>query len=92
MCPMRRPVSPRPEDGGIWEIHYFYRASSAADAPGDTIIACDYRDNHIDRNCNVLLADGRVRLMREERFHEELAKPHNAAFAAALAKAEASGE
>jgi len=55
---------------------------------GATIIACDYRDNHPRDGRNVLTYDGAVRKMSEAEFQAELAKPYNAAFAAALKRAE----
>jgi len=71
---------------GNREFDYFY-LPPAPMAPHDTLVACDYGDNHNNYQ-NVLFEDGSVRPMNDTEFAEELAKPHNAAFAAALQQAE----
>ncbi len=68
------------------EFDYFYLPPSPM-APPDTLIACDYGDNH-DNYRNVLFKDGSLVNMNDTEFAEELSKPHNAAFAAALQQAE----
>ena len=65
---------------------YFYLAPSLG-APRDLLVACDYRDNHGEGR-NVLYAGTGVKWILEDAFQAELAKPVNAAFAAALRKAE----
>ena len=65
---------------------YFYLAPSLG-APGDLLMACDYRDNHGGWR-SVLYAAGNAKGLTEVEFQAELAKPINAAFAAALRKAE----
>ncbi len=54
----------------------------------DTILACDFKDNHGGKGRNVLLADGHTQWMSEEEFQQELQQIYNADFAAALRKAE----
>jgi prepilin-type processing-associated H-X9-DG protein len=76
-CPSTRHEKP---------FDYFYLPPTM-DAHWDTIIACDFEANHRDIR-NVLFADSHVRAMEIEEFEQELAKPHNAAFAAALREAE----
>jgi len=74
---------------------YFYLAPSgylaptggAADVPDDLLVACDLRGNH-GRGRNVMYAHGNVGLRTQVEFQAELAKPLNAAFAAALREAE----
>lgn len=68
---------------------YFYLAPSGdpADVPRDLLMACDLRDNHGEGR-EALYAYGNVRSLTEVEFQAELAKPVNAAFAAALRKAE----
>ena len=57
---------------------------SRGDVPPTTLIACDYRGNHADGR-NVLYHNGMVTFVKTEAaFQAELAKPENAAFAAAL--------
>ena len=65
---------------------YFYRPAPA-DAPEDTIIACDYRDNHATGR-NVLFAHLHVQWLAEQYFQVKLNQPHNAAFATALREVE----
>ena len=55
--------------------------------PSLTIIACDLKSNHKEGR-NVLHLQGSVAWRTEAAFQSELAQPHNAAFAAALKKAE----
>jgi len=66
---------------------YFYLPPS----PGgnQTIVACDFDGNHSDGSRNVLFTDGHIQRMSAAAFQAELAKPENAAFAAALLQAEA---
>ena len=55
------------------------------DVPGTTLMACDYRGNHPQGQRVVLRFDGKVVLVKTEAaFQAELARPENAAFAAAL--------
>ena len=57
-------------------------------APPDALMLCDYEGNH--EGCrNVAFATCRVKHLTEAEFQAALAKPVNAAFAAALKKAEA---
>ncbi|KPK82717.1 MAG: hypothetical protein AMJ81_09435 [Phycisphaerae bacterium SM23_33] len=77
-CPMAK--GNRPSD-------YFFLPASGPDAERTTIVACDFRGNHKDGR-NILYHSGSVRWTDEETFQAELAQPHNAAFAAALKKAE----
>ncbi len=65
---------------------YFYHPP-AEDAPKETLIACDYRNNH-DGHRNALDLDGTVYWVTEEAFQQLLDKPENAAFARALREAE----
>lgn len=67
---------------------YFYLPPKK-DASAETIIACDYRHNHLGEGRNVLFKDGKVRWYSEEDFQQILSNPCNAAFAKALSKAEA---
>jgi len=68
---------------------YFYLAPSGdpADLPRYLPVACDLRGNHGDCR-NVLYQAGNVRRLTEAEFQAEVGKPVNAAFAAALRKAE----
>jgi len=69
---------------------YFYFAPTdpkALSESDETIIACDYNGNPPGGR-NVLYLDGHVAWLSESAFQRELAKPCNAAFAAALKKAE----
>ncbi len=82
-----------PSAGGNRRCDYFYLPPSAdpaedpAGLPRYLLAACDLRGNH--RNVrNVMYAAGNVRKLSEAAFQAELAKPINAAFAAALKKAE----
>ena len=84
----RRPVRPRPAKGLIWEIHYFYLPPTAAEPSPETILACDLAVNHGGEGRNLVKLSGRVDWLTEEQFQAELAKPHNAEFAAALREAE----
>ena len=69
------------------EFDYFYVAP-AKDAPATTIVACDFKDNHKGDMRNVLYMDGHVSMLKEPAFQQAMADPENAAFAAALKKAE----
>jgi len=67
---------------------YFIHFPSSPDAPGETIIACDFKGNH-GNGRNVLYLDGRVQLMKEEDFFQaELDETQNAEFKAALTQIE----
>jgi len=81
-CPCRQ--DPRPA-GRTSDYFYLSPRTRAAD---ERIVACDYAGNHSDGSRNVLLANCGVRRMSAEEFQAALAKPENAAFAAALEKAE----
>lgn len=76
-----------PLTGHDQPFDYFY-LPPAKDAPGETMTACDFKGNHEDGR-SVLYADSHVKRLKEAQFQQELAKPHNAAFAAALRAAEA---
>jgi hypothetical protein len=65
---------------------YFYLAPKDDDQP-DRIIVCDLKGNHRGKR-NVLSASMNVRQLTESEFQAELARPENAAFAAALEAAE----
>jgi len=66
---------------------YFTYFAALENPYGDAMIACDLKGNHGDVR-NVLRYIGEVVTMDEEAFQAELAKPENAAFAAALRKVE----
>ena len=67
---------------------YFY-APPAPNAPPGALVACDFRGNHADGSRNILCVDETVRTVQTPvQFKAELAKPENAAFAAALAAIE----
>jgi prepilin-type processing-associated H-X9-DG protein len=66
---------------------YFYVAP-ALNAPPETMVACDYKTNHQGEARNVLYADGHVARLNKPAFQQALSQPENAAFAAALKKAE----
>ena len=78
-----------PGGEGNRRCDYFYLAPSgdAAAVPDDLLVACDLRGNHRDVR-NVMYASGSVKRLTEVEFQAELAKPVNAAFAAALREAE----
>ena len=61
---------------------YFYLPATSASS-GDTMIACDFRDNHDDYR-NILFADCSTGDLTEREFQDALGEPHNAAFAAGL--------
>jgi len=69
---------------------YFYLAPSGdpADVPEDSLLACDFKGNHGGEGRNVVYASEKVKWLKERDFQAELAKPVNAAFAAALRKVE----
>ncbi len=77
--PGKGPASARPSD-------YFYLPPTAGTLK-DAIVACGY-DDCSDEGRAVLFNDGAVRWLTDTVFALELAKPHNAAFAAALRAAE----
>ena len=66
---------------------YFLHWPPDASVPRDTLIACDFEGNHRGRR-NVLHLSGTVKSLTEAGFQDMLTLPHNAAFAAALRKAE----
>jgi prepilin-type processing-associated H-X9-DG protein len=66
---------------------YFYLPPTSSNA-SQAIVACDFDGNHRDGSRNVLYADGSVRNMPAGAFQAALADPANAAFAAALRRAE----
>ena len=68
-------------------VDYFYLRPEFA-ATGNTIVACDYAENHPDGTRCVLFLNGSIRLMSEDEFQRELGDPDNASFAEALDQAE----
>jgi len=56
--------------------------------PGDALIGCDLAGNHRDGRRSALSYGGAVRLLTPSAFEAELARPINAAFAAALRQAD----
>jgi hypothetical protein len=66
---------------------YFYFAPGK-NAPDETMVVCDFKDNHKGEMRNVLYVDGRASRMLEPEFQQALAQPENAAFAEALKKAQ----
>jgi len=89
-CPaVDKKIPQKPSAGGNRRCDYFYLPPTGdpADVPRDLLMACDYRGNHcVGRN--VLYASGEIKWLMETDFQAELGKPLNAAFAAALRKAE----
>ena len=78
----------RPSAGGRRRCDYFYfPPADPADALVYMLVACDLKGNHPDGR-NVLYVQGNVKWLDENDFQAELGKPVNAAFAAALKKAE----
>jgi len=77
-----------PSDERRGGVDYFYLPARANDDPMK-IVACDFGDNHRGEGRNVLFRDGRVVWLTQAEFQAELARPHNAAFAKALGRAEA---
>jgi prepilin-type processing-associated H-X9-DG protein len=69
---------------------YFYLPpKNAKDVDSETIIACEKKNlNKSRKGRNVLFVDGSVKFLSPEEFATELAKPHNATFAAALKQAD----
>jgi len=73
------------------ECGYFYFAQerlSNMREPAQTIIACDFRENHGGRGRNVLFADNHIQWMDEKDFQKALRKMQNDKFAEALRGAE----
>jgi len=70
--------------------HYFYFPPPRGSAPrGATFILCDLKGNHPRDGRNVLTYGASVQKFRtEDEFQAALARPENAAFAAALKKAD----
>ncbi|MHC4984018.1 MAG: DUF4339 domain-containing protein [Planctomycetota bacterium] len=76
--------------GGERTCDYFYLPPEGSGHDG-AIMACDFKDNHAGKGRNVLEGTGfypHARWMTEDAFQEELKKPINARFAAALREAE----
>ncbi len=71
---------------------YFYcqptQKTTEVVTPLNTILACDFRDNHGGKGRNVLYADMRVQWLSEEEFQAKLQQSYNADFAKALREAE----
>ena len=87
-CPGASKGTARPlslKDGREISSNYFYLPPPGADP--ETIVLCDYRDNHEDGR-TVLYSDGSARFLEREVFNRELALPRNGAFAEAIRKAE----
>jgi len=71
------------------DCDYFYMPPVLDNAAeGETLIACDYKDNHPGNIRIVLYAALNVGKRTEAQFQTELAHPRNAEFAAALRAAE----
>ena len=68
-------------------VDYFYMQPSA-DAPNNTIIACDYLTNHQGEVRNVLFLDSHIERHDEESFQKLLTEPQNLVFAEKLRVAE----
>ena len=70
------------------ECDFFYLPPESGWADPDlntgALIACSYADCHVAGVRTVLSMDGRARRLTPDEFDTELAKPENAAFAAAL--------
>lgn len=82
---LRCPSAPK---GSQNDYFYFAPPTAGVEAgASSSVVACDHKGNHRDGR-NVLFEDGSVRKLSESEFQAELAKPHNAAFAAALRAAE----
>ncbi len=75
-----------PSDEDAEPFDYFYLATDS-NAPGNTLMACDFEGNHDDYR-NMLRADFSTMNVDEEEFEALLQEPQNAAFAAALREAE----
>ena len=84
-CPCARSGSGRPA-GRMYDYFYFTPKSNA---DPQTIVACDFGNNHRDGSRNILRAAGSVHRMSAAEFQAALADPANAAFATALLQAEA---
>ncbi len=78
-----------PSDSSGRPVSYFY-FPARTDSDSGTFVACDWEDNHRAVR-NILYADTHVGYLSEEQFQQELTQPYNAAFAAALRRAESSG-
>ena len=76
-----------PSEPTSGNVDYFYFPLPAG-APGNALMACGWKANHSGEGRNALSASGRAKWLTEADFQAELAKPHNAAFAEALAEAE----
>ncbi len=68
-------------------VDYFYMQASYRD-PGNTIIACDYMDNHRGERRNVLFLDSHVERYDEVSFQRLLTESQNLKFAEKLRAAE----
>ena len=81
-CPSRQPRKP-----GRVDYLYVPQPLMEMERPQETILLCDLKGNHEDGR-NVAFGDGHVTWMSEDDFQALLARPHNAAFADGLKKAE----
>ena len=83
---------PSAKSGRDCDYFYFQPAKKTTDIGmtnyQNTILACDFKDNHSGKGRSVLYADTRVQWLSEEQFQQELQQIYNADFAAALRKAE----
>ena len=80
-CPSAKGRSPQP--------HYFYFVQPDTTPSGSTFVMCDLKSNHPRDGRNVLtFGSSMERFRTEAAFQTALARPENAAFAAALKKAE----
>ena len=84
LCPGLRWETRNDQSAPI-KVDYFYLMPTQT-TPEEALVVCDFRGSHPDGR-NVLMMDGSVRLVDEIEFQELLARPENAAFAAALAVA-----
>ncbi len=81
VCPSAKGRSPQP--------HYFYFVQPDATPRGSTFVMCDLKSNHPRDGRQVLTYGASIQKFRTEAaFQTALARPENAAFAAALKKAE----
>jgi prepilin-type processing-associated H-X9-DG protein len=83
---LTREVFACPSDDKESASSYFYLPAKPS-SPADRIIVCDLVGNHRDGR-NVLFADGRVKLVKEDDFQRLLRQPENGEFVLALSKAE----
>jgi hypothetical protein len=76
-----------PSSPGKRQCDYFYLPPAVRTASNMTMVACSFKDVHAEGR-TVLYFDTHVMYMRTADFAAELALPHNAEFAKALAQAE----